>query len=411
VGEQLTNWAGNVAFAATAVRTPSSVDELRELVRSSKRVKAAGARHSFTEVGQTDGTLVDTRRLDGMELLDGGLVRVGPGASYGAVGAFLAGHGRALANYASLPHVTIGGAVATATHGSGAVQPSLASAVSELELVGPDGELTTLAAGDERFDASVVSLGALGIFASLTLQTVPEEPMRQWVFEGLPWELVEDGAELARILGTGYSTSLFTLWDEPSVLQVWVKSAEASPPDLPATLAKEPLHPVPGADPANCTEQLGVPGPSAERLPHFRLDGVPSAGDELQSEYAVAAGSAPAAVRALRAIAPELRPHLHTSEIRAIAADRFWLSPFYERETVTFHFTWKHEPAVHGAIARVEAALRPLEPRPHWAKLSGYDAAHLRAVHPRLADFAALRRELDPDAKLANAFLDRLRDA
>lgn len=402
----LTNWAGNVAFAAVEVRAPSSLDELSEIVRGAPRVRAVGARHSFSEVVQSGGVLVDARGLAGIGEPDGaGLVRVGAGTTYGDLCTALARGGRAVANLASLPHVTVAGAVATATHGSGAAQPSLAAAVRALEVVGADGEARVVGVGDDDFDGRVVSLGALGVVAAVTLATVPEFELRQVVFEDLPWRVVED--ELLPLLALGYSTSVFTTWVEPVGPRVWLKTHD-DVPELPARRATRPAHPIAGADPAHCTAQLGVPGPSAERLPHFRYDGVPSAGDELQSEYALAAGDAAAAVRALRAIGERIAPHLHVGEIRAIAADGQWLSPFYRRDTVAFHFTWKRRPAVPGAIALVEDALRPFAPRPHWGKLSGYGAAHLRSVHPRLDDFVALRRRVDPDGKFGNAFVDRL---
>jgi xylitol oxidase len=331
---------------------------------------------------------------------------VGAGISYGRLAEALAAHGRALPNFASLPHLSVGGAVATATHGSGARNPSLASAVRSLELVLADGSMRTLQRGDADFDGAVVSLGALGIVTSLTLETVPAFDLCQEVFDDLPWDEAEGG--LAELLATGYSTSLFLSWAGPAVEQVWVKASAPVGSVGGAHSATGPRHPVPGADPVNATDQLGVIGPAHERLPHFRLSGVPSAGDELQSEYSVVAADARAAFAALRAAGPQIAPVLHVSEIRAIAADRYWLSPFYERDAVTFHFTWKPGPAAVEAIAAVEDALRPWSPRPHWAKLFSYEPAFVRALYPRLGDFLELRARLDPDGKFRNTLVDAL---
>src|SRR5262249_29834996 len=163
---------------------------------------------------------------------------------------------------------------------------------------------------------------------AVTLETVAAFELRQYVFEAIPWP--RTGRELHALLRSGYSTSFFVSWSRPYVEQVWVKSADPMEELCGVRPAASPRHPIRGADPLHTTEQLGIPGPAAERLPHFRLEGVPSAGGELQSEYAVGVADAVAALRALRVIGAELAPLLHVSEIRAVASDSLWLSPFYE---------------------------------------------------------------------------------
>jgi alditol oxidase len=398
------NWAGNVTYSTDRIVCPRSVEEAQELVAASEAIRALGTRHSFTTVADADTELLSTEHLDRIVALGDSTVTVEPGIRYGDLGTALQRSGRALANFASLPHISVGGAVATATHGSGARHQSLAGAVAALELIVADGSLRRLRRGDEDFDGAVVSLGALGVVARLTLDVVPEFEVRQYVFEELPWPVVEERIE--EILAAAYSVSFFTLWTERGIDQVWVKATEAidATSFFGARPATEPLHPVPGMPAENCTEQLGVPGPSGDRLPHFRLGFTPSGGDELQSEYIVARADAPAVVAALRALGPRLTPLLLTSEIRAIAADSLWLSPFYERDAIAFHFTWKPLPAeVIDAIGEVEAALAPFEPRPHWAKLFT-----MRPEHPRLGDFARLRDRLDPERTFRNRFVDNV---
>ena len=204
------------------------------------------------------------------------------------------------------------------------------------------------------------------------------------------------------MLAVGYSTSLFTHWTEFGIDQVWVKSLAPVNACFGANPADGPRNPVAGADPANTTEQLGAPGPSAERLPHFRLGFTPSSGDELQSEYAVAREHAVDALRALRQLGPILTPLLLTSEIRAVAADSLWLSPFHERDSVCFHFTWKpHSGKVDAVLRQIEAALAPFEPRPHWGKVFIRSPA---PRYPRLPAFRALRARLDPERVFGNEF-------
>jgi xylitol oxidase len=376
------------------------VAELQELVRGSDRIRALGSGHSFSTVADTDGDLV---LLDGLPTridIDAGArtVTVSAATRYAELAVALQAAGLALGNLASLPHISVAGATATGTHGSGDANASLSAAVRSLELVGADGELRVL-----DHPGTVVHLGALGIVTALTLSVVPAFDVRQYVHVGL--SLGDYAAHLDEIHAAGYSVSLFTDWGSDTG-RVWVKQLDDGSPAaaIPgARPAEGPEHPVPGMPTVNCTAQLGVPGPWHERLPHFRPEFTPSSGEELQSEFLLPRAAAPAAVAELRALGARLAPVLHISEVRTVAADDLWLSPSYGRASVAFHFTWKPDPtAVTPALAAVERALLPLGARPHWGKvsLSPQGAAH----YERLADFLALRQELDPAGKFGNAF-------
>ncbi|MFI1520921.1 FAD-binding protein [Kitasatospora cineracea] len=400
----LTNWAGNLAFGARAVHRPRSVDELRELVRRSDRVRALGSGHSFSPVADTEGDLV---RLDGLPTRieiapDARSVTVSAATRHAELATALHAAGLALENLASLPHISVAGATATGTHGSGDTRRSLAAAVRSLEVVGADGELRTTA-----HPGAIVHLGALGIVTALTLDVVPAFDVRQYVHTGLA--LADYAAHRDEIHAAGYSVSLFTDWGSDTG-RVWVKQLDDGTP--PATVpgarpAAHPEHPVPGMPAATCTPQLGVPGPWHQRLPHFRPEFTPSSGAELQSEYLLPRAAAGAAIAELRSLGAQLAPVLHISEIRTVAADDLWLSPSYGRDSTAFHFTWKPDPtAVAPALAAVERALLPLGGRPHWGKITLADRA--TTGYERLPDFLALRRELDPAGKFANRFTEQL---
>jgi alditol oxidase len=404
----MTNWAGNVTYSTERVLRPRSVAEAQELIVAAESVKPLGTRHSFSLVADSVGALLSTEHLDRIVELGDETVTVEAGIRYGVLAAALDDQGVALLNFASLPHISVGGAIATATHGSGASNQSLAAAVSALELVDGDGTVRRFRRGDPDFNGAVVSLGALGLVTSVSLDVVPAFDLRQYVFEQLPWPAVE--AELDAILAGGYSVSLFTTWDEPAVGTVWVKTQEKL--DLQsyfgATAATEARNPVPGAHPENATEQLGVPGPSYDRLPHFRLGFTPSSGDELQSEYIVPREHGAAAVAELRRLRSVVGPLLFVSEIRSIAADTLWLSPFFEQDSIAFHFTWQPRPAeVLAVLPQIESALEPFGVRPHWGKLFVGSAEGIAAAYPRLPDFRRLARELDERGAFRNAFLER----
>lgn len=409
--ETVTNWAGNITYAAKELHRPSSLDALRALVADSAKVRVLGSGHSFNTIAEpgADGALVSIAGLPPVLDVDTAArtVRVSGGVRYAELARAVHAHGLALPNMASLPHISVAGSVATGTHGSGVGNGALASAVREVELVLADGSTVPIGRGDERFGGAVTSLGALGVVNALTLDLEPSYEVEQHVFTELPLAGLDFGT-FSAVMSAAYSVSLFTDWREPGFRQVWVKRRVDQPlSDFPwAAPATEKLHPVPGMPAVNCTEQFGVPGPWHERLPHFRAEFTPSSGAELQSEYLLPREHAVEALYAIDRIRETVAGVLQTCEVRTVAADEQWLSPSYGRDTVALHFTWIEDTAaVLPVVRRLEEALDGFGPRPHWGKVFTTPGAVLRERYPRLDDFRELASGLDPEAKFANAFV------
>jgi alditol oxidase len=409
-----TNWSGSYSYRASALHRPQSLDELRALVSGARALRVLGSRHSFTSIADS-AELVALDGLPGEIEVDAAAQTVTvPGSiTYAALAERLNREGLALHNMASLPHVSVAGAIATGTHGSGDLKGNLATAVRGVEMIGAGGELRRVAAGDPEFAGAVVGLGALGVVTRVTLAVQPYAELRQRVFEGVGWDTLFGRVD--DIYGAGESVSVFHLCGERTE-QVWVKRlADGSASDdldldledlLGVPAATRELHPVLGGDPVNCTQQQGVPGPWSERLPHFRSGFTPSSGEELQSEFFVARAAAADAVDAVRGLAADLVPLLLISELRTIAGDSLWLSPHEGRDSIALHFTWRRRPPeVEAAVAKIEAALAPLEARPHWGKVFTARADAIAPLYPRMTDFLALRERLDPDQTFVNDWL------
>jgi xylitol oxidase len=409
----LTTWAGNYTYGAQTVHRPSTLEELQEVVAAAPRVRALGTRHCFNDLADGPGALVSLDALAPDVVLDADArtVTVSGGVRYGTLAEHLHAARWAVHNLASLPHISVAGAVATATHGSGDRSRNLAAAVAGITYVGADGELRTVVRGDDDLAGSVVALGALGVAARVTLDVEPTFDVAQEVHVDLPWDAAL--AHLDELTSSADSVSLFTDWTGPNVQQVWRKSRVTSswaPRSelFGATPADGPRHPLPGIDPVNCTQQLGVPGPWHERLPHFRLAFTPSNGDELQSEYLVPRLHAVAALSAIRGLADRVAPLLQVSEVRTVAADDLWLSTAHGEDHVGLHFTWlPRQPEVAALLPTIEAALAPFDARPHWGKLFADVDRDLARLYPRWADFRALAARVDPDGVFRNDFLDR----
>ncbi|MCD0445415.1 FAD-binding protein [Glycomyces sp. A-F 0318] len=414
-----TNWAGNVVFAADRIARPATVAELQETVAAADRVRAFGTGHSFNDIADTTGTMVSVAGLPGDVRVapDRRTASVPAGVPFARVARALHAEGLALSNLGSLPHISVAGAVATGTHGSGDRNRVLSAQVSAIEYVRADGALATVGRGDDAFGGSVVALGALGVATRLELDVRDAFDMRQDLFLDAAWDPVLDAFDA--VTSGAYSASLFIQdWASSAIDQILWKSVVEDPDAVPAlppgvdagrSLARA-VSPVAGASDDTVTTQGGSIGPWLERLPHFRHDAEPSnAGDELQSEYFIDRALAPRVLESLRREAAAVNPALLVSEIRTMAADDLWLSGAYRRDTVGVHFTWKPDPAaVAPALAAVERVLADADARPHWGKLVGPAFTDRLPRFPRGRAFRELAEYADPGGKFRNAFLDRV---
>jgi xylitol oxidase len=414
--QKLTNWAGNISYSTDRLREAASVEQVQSLVRAQDKVKVLGTRHCFNSIADSRYNLLSLKPMHEAVAIDPDArkVTVDAGITYGQLCPYLDSKGFALHNLASLPHISVAGACSTATHGSGEKNGNLATAVSGLEMITAAGDLVKLSrnADGEVFRGAVVGLGALGVITRITLDIQPTYAMRQYVFEDLPLAQMKDHFDA--IEASGYSVSLFTDWQKQRFSEVWIKSrvgdgqAFAAPQEFfGAKLAVRNLHPIAELSAENCTEQMGVPGPWYERLPHFRMGFTPSAGKELQSEYFVPRRNAVDAILAVERLRDQVTPHLLISEIRTIAADELWMSTCYRQPSVTIHFTWKPDwPAVRRLLPVIERALSPFQPRPHWGKLFTLPPAEVRSRYERLGQFIELAAKYDPKGKFRNDFLN-----
>jgi xylitol oxidase len=414
--EHMKNWAGNLEYSTGNVHTPGTVQEVQEVVKKSTRLRALGSRHSFNKIADSTENLLSTDKLNKVVSLDKAnkTITVEAGMKYGELAPYLHNEGYALPNLASLPHISIAGACATATHGSGVKNGNLSTAVSGIEFVNAAGDIVTLSKNKdgEQFYGAVVGLGALGIVTKLTLDLQATFNMKQVVYRNLPMDALKYNFDA--IQSRGYSVSLFTDWKNKNINEVWIKSRvedtiTADELDLyGAKIATKNLHPIEGESAENVTDQLGVPAPWFERMPHFKMGFKPSAGKELQSEYFIPVEHAYEAMMAIEKLHDKVEPHIFISEIRTINADNFWMSPCYKQTCVAIHTTWKQEvDAVMKLLPMFEEQLAPFNARPHWAKLFTLAPATLQSRYVKLNDFKQLINQHDPKGKFRNEFIDK----
>ena len=396
------NWAGNVRYGTNRLLNIESVDQLQEFVKKQNSLKALGSRHCFSRIADNAHQLISFRSMNRMLDIDETekTVSVEAGITYSKLGPELDRQGYALHNLASLPDISVAGAIATATHGSGSKNGNLASAVAEIELVTADGELRTLSRQKDadEFLGAVVHLGALGIVTRVKLDIQPTFRVNEYTYHGLKKNILYE--KFSQIMNSAYSVSLFTYrnkdgfanWPWATVrLKVQEEAGFEAKPELFG---------------ARLDARRNTTGSWWERLPHFAIGDVAAKGNELQTEYFVAMEHAVDAIKAVATLADRIQPLLHASELRTVAADKLWMSTCYEQQSLAIHFTWKpDQEGVANLLPEIEKRLAPFEARPHWGKLFFMGSKTLESRYDRLADFRRLVSRYDPEAKFGNAFL------
>ncbi|MBV6647958.1 MAG: FAD-binding protein [Cyclobacteriaceae bacterium] len=411
------NWGRNITFKANDLKHPATIEEVRELMSTGSRKKGLGSTHSYNDIADSPKAQISLRKLNKIVAIDKSTstVTIEGGARYEDIVVQLHVEGYALHNMASLPQITVAGACVTGTHGSGTDNGSLPTAVNGVEMCLPGGDMMYFSRdkNPDVFDGVVVNLGGIGLITRLDLEVMPTFDAFQNIYLDLPIKNVINHFD--EIMASGYSVSLFTKWQNDIIDQVWIKQrSDGATTDFGTeffggSASDRNVHPIIDLSAESCTDQMGEIGPWYERLPHFKINAMPSAFDELQSEYFVPVSSAADAIQAIAGLGDLMAPHLYISEVRTIAADDLWMSPLYKRPSVAFHFTWKpHWPEVKKILPVIEERLSPFGVRPHWAKLYTMDPKQIRQSYDKFPDFLALLKTYDPTGTLRNDYLDRV---
>ncbi len=407
------NWAGNYTYSTSKLHYPTSISQVQDFVKTSKTIKVLGSRHSFNSIADSTNSLISLVDMpEFIEIHDNMTATISSGLNYGQVAQYLNQEGYALHNLASLPHISVVGACATGTHGSGVNNGNLATVISGIEFIDGTGELVRLFPADgDIFNGVIVNLGAVGIVTKVTLDIEPSYDVHQDVYLDLPLAELTDNFE--DIVSSAYSVSLFTDYQNDNIYQVWLKSRvdeevsyKGQSEFYGARVAQQNYNPVRGVSAENCTEQMGISGAWHNRLPHFKMEFTPSNGNELQSEYFIAREHVVEAIQRLYSLGDIIAPQLLAGEIRCIAGDSLWLSECYQQVSVAFHFTWQpNREAVENITRQIETALAPFNPRPHWGKIFTMSARDIQSNYEKMDDFRALVEHYDPQAKFRNEFI------
>ncbi|MEU8998046.1 D-arabinono-1,4-lactone oxidase [Streptomyces caniferus] len=423
------NWAGNVTARPARSVTPASTEELAAAVRAAAAdgltVKAAGTGHSFTPAAATDGLLIRPERLTGVRAVDraAGTVTVAAGTPLKHLNHTLAAHGLSLTNMGDIMEQTVSGAAATGTHGTGRDSASIAAQITALELVTADGSVLTCSAGEnpEVFAAARLGLGALGVVSELTfavepefLLTAREEPMAFDEVTDRFDELVAENEhfEFYWFPHTGSCNTKRNNRSQgpaapPGRVSGWVEDELLSNGvfQLACTVGRAVPAAIPGIAKVS---SRALSARTYTDIP-YKVFTSPRRVRFVEMEYALPRAAAVAALGELKALVE--RSDFKVSfpvEVRTAPADDLPLSTASGRDTAYLAVHMYRGTPYEAYFAAVERIMTAHDGRPHWGKLHTRDAAYLADAYPRFGEFTAVRDQLDPDRRFANAYLRRV---
>lgn len=422
------NWAGNQTCAPVAVEHPATATELSDVVKRAaadgRRVKTVGAGHSFTDIACTDGVQVQLDRYGELLTvdLDAKRVTVQSGITIERLNEELALRGLAMPNMGDIAYQSIAGAISTATHGTGIKLGGIATQVRALDLVTGDGSVISCSADSESevFSSARVGLGALGIVSTVTLQCVDafrlhavEEPTRlDAVLDDLDTHVEgNDHFEFFYVPHTGWAlTKRNNRTDDP--VGGYPRWKEIRDKVVMENIAFGAVCRLGRIRPA-WIPKLAKAIPSSGRVeyvkPSYGVFASPRWVHFYEMEYSIPRAAAVDAVRAVRSFIDSSGLHISFPvEVRFTAADDIPLSTANgsQRCYIAVHI-YKGMP-YEQYFRGVESIMNEHGGRPHWGKMHYQTAATLA---PRYADweaFQAARRRTDPEARFANAYLDRV---
>jgi FAD/FMN-containing dehydrogenase len=391
------NWAGNVVATPARIERPDSIEAVQSLVadaaRSGQTVRVAGAGHSFAPICATDGLLLDLSGLSGAIAIDPDRARatVYGGTRIAALGQPLFDAGLAVPNQGDIDVQTIGGAIATGTHGTGRSFGSISSFLIGCQLVTATGDLIVVDESDlETLRAARVSLGTLGVMVSVTLQLVPAYKLRRRSFP-LAWdEALRQWPEIEA--------------DSRNPEFWWIPPLDTSVVKVFAETDEEPTG-TPSA-------QLHPPGTIERYLPPDGVDWAwkvyPAVREHrfVEMEYACAINRGAQAFAAVRGLMLSRHPDVKWAvEFRTHAAEDAFLSVTQGEGAITISVHDGAEGPHWNFFREAEEIFRQFDGRPHWGKLNFLDPNELEGIFPLLDRFVAVRRRLDPDGIFLNDYL------
>jgi len=409
------NWSGAMGSNPKTRLAPDSEDALIEQIKSSiGTIRPVGAGHSFSALVPTDDNLLVLDQMRGLisHNAETNQAELWAGTRLGDAGPLLHAVDQAMINLPDIDRQTLGGALATSTHGTGKNLQSLSGYVTALRLIDPSGKVHDIDAQNDPdlFNAARVSFGSLGVISRARFQNRKPFRLRSqiWVekteealerfdqaaedyqhFELMPFLL----SDYSMVIAHSETTDPLTTRPEEDNSSV-LETLDATPVMLRGAL----LDLLAGQ-----LESSSWVGQSYDALTNVRVDRFN------EMEYSVPADVGPQCLREILAVVDKNSiDAVIPLEYRLIGGDDTWLSMFSggPRVSISVHRMARHD--YKPLFEEVEPIFWKYDGRPHWGKLHTLGYQQLKALYPRYDDFVELQKSLDPKGKMLNSHLRHL---
>ncbi len=423
------SWNENIQHPFKTLICPSTEEEIVEvLTQSESKVRVFGEKKSSADIAAGTETLISLCNYTAIVSEDKERMQltVQSGIQLKELIQEIESRGWAIPCLPDIDVITLGGALATGTHGTGREGLLLSGYVSSMRVVLASGDVLDIVEGQERFEAFRLSLGILGITSTVTIQCVPiynllleERPIHddEWIPQYK--ELLEKH-EFTRLLWLPHTDHGYLITGDrtESIEGVTLKSAPwwhkyrravsmmlykytNTIPRLTA-LANKIIY------------KLFFTAHTKSFGTLYGATVTKSRGTTLElAEWTIA-------LDRFQDLMKDLKQELNSSknngyahipmDIRFITADSTWLSYAYEQDTVTIGCVTRYAPTAdqYEAFNVVEEVFLRHDGRPHCAKRFKSGTRELKPLYPKWDDFIALRRELDPKGRFLNPYLEKI---
>ncbi|TJY60818.1 FAD-binding protein [Sinimarinibacterium sp. CAU 1509] len=416
------NWSGYQHCLPQSRTSPKSEDELAELLKTGAGpIRPVGAGHSFTPLVPTDGTIVSLRHFSGLLSHDAAAMTAsfGAGTKLGQIGEVLDGVGQALQNMPDIDEQSIGGAIGTGTHGTGAELGALHSFITALRLVTPSGDVLDCSRTQhpEIFDAARVSMGSLGVITQVTFQNVPTHRLKRKVWLEPVDQLIERFDELA---AANHSFEMYFLPNCDSGVAITINPTDeplrprTAEPDNDAVMQMKKLRDVlgwwPGARRWLLNRATADYQPEEAVDVWYRIFPSDRAVRFNEMEYHFDREHLLPTLKQVRQRVESKHSEVFFPiEVRVVRGDDAWLSPFSGHThsgSIAVHRYFAEDPLPY--FSDIEALYQPVEGRPHWGKMHTLGADVLSRRYPNWKQFQSVREALDPQGRMLNAHLKKV---
>jgi FAD-linked oxidoreductase len=415
------NWSGiQSAYPAERLGPRSEAEVLDALHRAAAPVRPVGAGHSFTALIPTDGTLISLDGLAGIVSHDPASCQatVWGGTRLQDLGPALSAVGQRMPNLPDINKQSLAGALATATHGSGAKSPALHAQVTAFRLATPAAGILECSwdQNADVFHAARVGLGAFGVMTQITLQNSPAVRLRKRVeLRPTPeaigaWPHLRESHHAAELFVLPFTGMTAVVTHDETTLPV---KSQAASRDTEVLLDLKRLRDWAGFWPGlrRHLAQWAMAGIQPEESVEESWKLLSNERDVRfnEMEYHLPREEQTVALReVLQVIESRRHDVFFPIEVRSVASDDAWLSPFHGRDcgSLALHAYYKDD--YRFMFDLIEPILRRHGGRPHWGKLHSLSAAELTPLYPRWSQAMEVRARLDPDGRLLNSYLKRL---